>query len=511
MKLFLMLVSALCICSSYAAETEVEEGVLVLTEDNFAENIAANDFILVEFYAPWCGHCKALAPEYAKAAQKLEEEGSSIKLGKVDATVHQKLGQTYGVRGYPTLKFFKGGNAKDYGGGRTADTIISWLKKKTGPAYTHIPSEDALNKFKEDNKVCVVAFIQDMEGDAMKQYSAAADSIDDIPFGVVSSAEVGKAVGEAGAIAVYKQFDEGVAMFEGDLAADKELVDFVKGNQLALLTEFTAESAPTIFGGDIQVHVLLFISSSALDAEAHKTSFTEAAKDFKGQVLFIYIDSDVEDNNRVMEFFGLKSEDVPTYRMIKMTDNMAKYKPDGPELDATSVVNFCKGVMSGVISRHLMSEDVPDDWDKESVAVLVGKNFKEVAFDETKKVFVEFYAPWCGHCKQLAPIWEKLGDKFSSDSDVIIAKMDATANEVEEFEISGFPTLKYFPSGSSEVVDYNGERTMEAMHQFVESNGTVGAGDDEEDFDEEELDEDDYDEELGDEDLDEADFPKDEL
>jgi protein disulfide-isomerase A1 len=111
----------------------------------------------------------------------------------------------------------------------------------------------------------------------------------------------------------------------------------------------------------------------------------------------------------------------------------------------------------------------------------------------------------------IGSIWDKLGDKFSSDDSVIIAKMDSTANEVEEFEISGFPTLKYFPSGSSEIVDYNGERTLEAMHKFVDSNGTVGAGDDE-DLDEEELDEDDYDdEELGDEDLDEADFPKDEL
>lgn len=204
------------------------------------------------------------------------------------------------------------------------------------------------------------------------------------------------------------------------------------------------------------------------------TEFKEAAKHFKGRCIFVLIDADVDENERVMEFFGLKKEDAPTTRLISLGQDMTKYKPESSEIKSAVIQQFTQDFFDNKVKPHLLSQDVPADWDAQPVKVLVGKNFNQVARDTSKTVLVEFYAPWCGHCKQLVPIYDQLGEQFKDSADVVIAKMDSTVNELEDIKIQSFPTIKLFPKGSDEVIDYSGERTLEAMAKFVESNGKEG-------------------------------------
>lgn len=487
--------------------------MLVLKKSNFEEALKAHPNILVEFYAPWCGHCKALAPEYAKAAGLLKGEGSAIRLGKVDATEETELAQEYGVRGYPTIKFFKGGekaSPKEYSAGRQADDIVTWLKKRTGPAVATLDGVTGAESLIADNEVAVIGFFKDAQSAEAQAFEKAAESIDDVPFAMTSDDAVySKYEVTKDGVVLFKKFDEGRNTFDGELTKET-LLAFVKANQLPLVIEFTEQTAPKIFGGEIKSHILMFLPKGASDFQEKMDQFKKAAEGFKGQILFIFIDSDVDDNQRILEFFGLKKEECPAIRLITLEDEMTKYKPESDSITAESITKFCTLFTEGKLKPHLMSQDIPEDWDKHPVKVLVGKNFEEVAFDPSKNVFIEFYAPWCGHCKQLVPIWDKLGEKYKDSTDTIIAKMDSTANEIETVKVHSFPTLKFFPAGDDrKVIDYNGERTLEGFSKFLESGGKEGgapAGDDE-DLDAEDLD----DEEGQDEDSDGEDDGHDEL
>lgn len=88
MKLFALL---LTIFTLSRAAAEVDEGVLVLTDANFDEEVTKNAPMIVEFYAPWCGHCQQLAPEYADAAKQLAERDPPLYLAKVDATAEENI------------------------------------------------------------------------------------------------------------------------------------------------------------------------------------------------------------------------------------------------------------------------------------------------------------------------------------------------------------------------------------------------------------------------------------
>lgn len=129
-RLSYLLLSAFAVLGANAASS-----VLDLIPDNFDDIILKSGKpALVEFFAPWCGHCKSLAPIYEELATKFDFAKDKVSIAKVDADAEKDLGRKFGVQGFPTLKWFDGNSdtPTDYQGGRDLESLSSFISEKTG-------------------------------------------------------------------------------------------------------------------------------------------------------------------------------------------------------------------------------------------------------------------------------------------------------------------------------------------------------------------------------------------
>ncbi|XP_062143972.1 probable protein disulfide-isomerase A6 [Alnus glutinosa] len=239
------------------ASSVIAEDVVVLTDDNFDKEVGQDRGALVEFYAPWCGHCKKLAPEYEKLGTSFKKAKSTM-IGKVDCDSHKDLCSKYGVSGYPTIQWFPKGSLepKKYEGARTAEALVEFVNTEGG-------------------------------------------------------------------------------------------------------TNVKIAATPS------------------------------------------------------------------------------------------------------------------------NVVVLTADSFNEIVLDETKDVLVEFYAPWCGHCKSLAPTYEKVATAFKREEDVVIANLDSDKYKdlAEKYGVTGYPTLKFFPKSNKAGEDYDAGRDLDDFVNFInEKSGTSRDG-----------------------------------
>jgi FKBP-type peptidyl-prolyl cis-trans isomerase FklB len=128
---------------------EAPTKVVSLTDEDFAETVYGSDRLwVVEFYAPWCGHCKNLAPEWKKAAAELdgfERKGVGVSLADIDATANHVAKTEFEISGFPTIKFFRPGSkgphdAEDYTGPREAKGIVKYVKDLAKPVVPKLTS-----------------------------------------------------------------------------------------------------------------------------------------------------------------------------------------------------------------------------------------------------------------------------------------------------------------------------------------------------------------------------------
>jgi protein disulfide-isomerase A1 len=463
-KIFAILFLALLAFTAYA-EVEEDEGVLVLTDANFDEVLKENERVLVEFYAPWCGHCKKLAPEYVKAAESLKEQGVNVKLAKVDATEEKELGSRFEVKGFPTLKWFVNGEPTEFNGGRTADEIVNWIVKKSGPPTSAITTEE-IESLKADAKLFVV-FYGEEGSDEFKSFETAASGDDKFPYRHVFDSDVATPEGVSRpGVAVFRSFDEPIVTFDGEFTSTA-IAEFVTSSSIPVFIEFSDEFIEPIFQN--QSPAIFLFHDGSEEHEKMKAVVGQAAEAHKGTLIFAHSGVSEGIQQRLAEFVGTTEEDLP--RLLTLGFNEAGidkyvYEGDLTQLTVEDVEKFIAQYESGELSKFLKSEEVPETND-EAVKVVVGKNFDDIVGGD-QEVLLEFYAPWCGHCKTLEPKYVELAEELKEIDGLVIAKVDATANEIESVTVQGFPTIKFFPKGKTTPLDFEGDREIDGFKKFLE-------------------------------------------
>ncbi|KAJ7179096.1 thioredoxin-like protein [Mycena filopes] len=435
--------------SLVAAADDDASDVINLTAGTFS-SVDTEPLILVEFFAPWCGHCKALAPHYEEAATALK--GKNIKLAKVDCVDQADLCQMKGIQGYPTLKVYRNGTPVDYTGPRKADGIVAYMTKQSLPAVT------------ADNLV-VVAYLASSTDAPAPAYSATAEKHrDDFLFGLSTDKDaIAAAKVTPPAVVVYRKFDEPVVEYPFPIldAKDSDLEDWIKELSVPTIAEVSSENYAT-YAQSPKPLAYLFLDPTSANKDTDIEAVKAIASKYKSKMNFVWIDAiKFGDHAKAL---NLAEPKWPGF-VIQDVAKQLKYPYDQAK------EAWVTAYLDGKLQPQLKSEPIPDV-QEENVYYLVGKEFDKVIFDDAKDVFVEFYASWCGHCKRLKPIWEDLADHYAPlKKTLTIAKMEAQENDLPPsapFSISGFPTLKFKKAGTREFIDYEGDRSYESLVAFLE-------------------------------------------
>jgi len=451
--------------------------VIELKDSNFDSKIGQHDVALVEFYAPWCGHCKRLAPEYEKAATELKNNDPPVALVKVDCTVETKVCGKYGVNGYPTLKIFKSGEmASDYNGPRESDGIVKYMRTKAGPTAKELVTLADAEKFLAHNDHSIVAFSAS-GSTLLTEFKKVADQLaENYRFAYSSSPEVLAKYSHDEKVVIYQpprlqvKLESAENVYSGDATANK-IKSFIQNEIHGIVGHRTLGNAQDFKSPLVVVNFNVDYTRDAKGSNYVRNRVIKVAQKLKAEGIKVnFAISNSDEFKQELGEYGIEQTDDKI--VIARGQNGEKFKFQG-SYSVENLEQFARDLAAGTLEAYMKSENIPEPSD-DAVVTVVGKNFNDVVNDESKDVLIEFYAPWCGHCKTLAPKYEELAKALKGEDSLVIAKIDATANDIPTtYDVKGFPTIYFAPKNSKQNPRrYEGGREVEDFVKYLAKEST---------------------------------------
>jgi len=252
----------------------------------------------------------------------------------------------------------------------------------------------------------------------------------------------------------------------------EDLANFIKTKIVPLIDDLTPESYRFYIEQKLPLSWIFINPNDVQKAQLYQ-NISPLAKQFQGSINFCFCDG--IKYQQQAQALGLSSS-LPGF-VITSAAGSEKYVYGGDDLTTTSanLKSFIDDFIAGKLEETIKSQPIPEQGSENDVVIVVGSTFDKIVRDPTKDVLIELYAPWCGHCKNLAPIYEQLAQNFKPIESVVIAKMDATENDATGIKVEGFPTLYFFPANSNnnKMIKYDGENTLAGLTKFIQKNAAI--------------------------------------
>lgn len=507
--------------------TDVDAGVLAMTSTDFDSVLESNERVLVDFFAPWCGHCKQLEPEYARAAERAKSSGLKCLLASVDVSVEVKLSKRFNVKSFPVLHYFVNGHVKATlpDEVRTSDALYTWLRNKEMPPirefveasegeFLQMPVGQSVPS-ETNTEFRFLAHVKKNSARSKAYFTAVSEHLLEIKwanlsFGIVWLPTAADAKADAKLLMFRPTFRD----------PDAKLLEYTGAWSAGNLAKWVMKGTYATVGSGFDVAKYGLSAMELLSFEAAVVVLTNGvqsessrSRGFEGNLTVGTNSSNNSLELRMIEtLIPIAQQYAPHWRFtianvqhLKFSDfEMLGGRKGATQLSvitgdkkfimndidgigATEIRSFLADVKSGKARPYYKSAPPPSSELEDGVLVLTGDTFDRHVLDATKDVFVDFYAPWCSHCKMLEPEFKALARQATDFGwvrrGVVIAKLDVTVNDCAE-EVVSYPKLVLYPAvpvGRKFRVKqvYGGKREATAMIDFLTENAVKLDGADE--------------------------------
>ncbi|XP_077381307.1 protein disulfide-isomerase [Festucalex cinctus] len=466
----LLAVAAICLAASEEKTKTIPEkdGILQLNKANFNRALRTHKQLLVHFYAALSADGHRLSEAFREAAVDLQD--SDVKFATVDVTNDNELAKELNATGPPNIRLYLFGEKVNFVScpvPQSSASIVTWLKRRAGSAADLVADLGQLVS-SEDDELRVVGFFQELDSEYVRVFYSTAVSLPDVSFAVTQNDDVISKYDVTHDVVLLLKQSKLIQAYKMTPQTSKEdLMTFVSVYQMDRVTEYTGETATQILSSPVLSHALLFVNKSSADFHELHAAFNTAAEFFRMKILFVLVDVSEPRNGRLMEYFRVRDYEAPLVRLVNLTDHVTYQLPSAAP-DADSIEAFCRDYLDGKAKPKMQSEPIPEGWDQRPVKELVGSTFEEVAFNPNRTVFVLFYVPYSPESRAAFPLWEELAEAFEAREDVVVARIDASANDINMSVQRAYPAFCLFPALYAErAVFYTGDRKLKALLAFV--------------------------------------------